>query len=110
MLDFELQERLKQHKADPEQGRRRMVVLSLVFLTIGILAGIAGTYAYQRFSAPSFEAEMNLMVVLAAESQNLDPAATVKAVENAVGKPIDQFSERDALAAYKYLIENTKRN
>lgn len=110
MLDFELQERLKQHQTDPEQGRRRMVVLSLVFLTVGILAGIAGTYAYQRFSAPSFEAEINLMVVLAAESQNLDPAATVKAVENAVGKPINQFSERDALAAYKYLVENTKRN
>ncbi|MEP0520770.1 MAG: hypothetical protein ABJO09_12250 [Hyphomicrobiales bacterium] len=110
MLDFELQERLKQHKSDPEQDRRRTVVFSLVFLAAGILAGIAGTYLYQRFSAPSYEAEINLMVVLAAESQNLDPAATAKAVENAVGKPIEEFSERDSLAAFKYLIENTKRN
>lgn len=110
MLDFELQERLKQLKADPEQGRRRTIMFSLVFLTVGILGGFTGTYLYQRFSTPSYESEINLMVVLAAESQNLDPAATAKAVENAVGKPIDQFSDRDALAAFKYLIENTKRN
>lgn len=110
MLDFELQERLKQHQTDPRQSRRRVILVTLVFLIAGISAGIAGTYTYHRFSKPSFDAELNLMVVLAAESQNLDPAATLKAVENAVGKPMEQFSERDALAAFKYLVTNTKRN
>lgn len=110
MLDFELQERLKQHQTDPRHSRRQVILVALVFLTAGILAGIASTYAYHRFSKPMFDAELNLMIVLAAESRNLDPAATVKAVENAIGKPMHQFSERDALAAFKYLVTNTKRN
>ena len=110
MLDFELQERLKQHKTDPAHSRSRVILIALIFLAVGVLAGIASTYSYHRFSRTPFEAELNLMIVLAAESQNLDPAATVKAVENAVGKPMGQFSERDALAAFKFLVANTKRN
>lgn len=110
MLDFELQERLKLHKIEAEHGRRRVFVWSSICLVLGILGGIAGAYTYHKFTPTSYESEVNLMVVLAAESQNLDPAATAKAVENAVGKPIDDFSDHDALKAFQYLINNTKRN
>ena len=70
MLDFELQQRLKQHKADLEQDRRGKAALIAVSLLAGILIGVAGGYVYRSLKTPSYKTELNMMIVLAAESQN----------------------------------------
>tara|TARA_R110002124_G_scaffold100107_5_gene246586 strand:+ start:4247 stop:4582 length:336 start_codon:yes stop_codon:yes gene_type:complete len=110
MLDFELQQRLKQHKADLEQDRRGKAALIAVSLLAGILIGVAGGYVYRSLKTPSYKTELNMMIVLAAESQNLDPAATLRAVEQEIGKPVSKFSQTDIVEAFKYLVRNTKRD
>ncbi len=110
MLDFELQQRLKQHKADIDQERRGRATLIVVSLLAGILIGVTGGYVYRSVKIPSYETELNLMIVLAAESQNLDPAATLRAVEQEIGKPVSDFSQSDIVEAFKYLVRNTKRD
>lgn len=110
MLDFELQQRLKQHKAELDQNQRGRTTLIVLSLLAGLLIGVAGGYVYRSVRIPPYETELNLMIILAAESQNLDPAATLKAVEMEMGKPVSEFSQDDVLEAFKYLIRNTRRN
>lgn len=108
MLDFELQEKLKQHTEDHQEGNRSRFFLIGISMMIGLLIGLSGGYVFHQATVENYQAELNQMVVLAAESKNLDSAATLKAVENEIGKPISEFSEKDALNAFKYLVRNTK--
>jgi hypothetical protein len=108
MLDFELQEKLKQHTEDHQEGKRGRFFLIGISMMIGLLIGLSGDYVFHQATVENYQAELNQMVVLAAESKNLDSAATLKAVEAEIGKPISEFSEKDALNAFKYLVRNTK--
>ena len=109
MLDFELQERLKQHtEVLNGDGRNRFILVGLSIL-IGLVIGLAAGYVFHQTSVEDYQAELNLMVVLAAESKNLDSAATLTALEAEIGKPMSEFSETDALNAFKYLVRNTEQ-
>lgn len=107
MLDFELQQKLKQHKLDLSESNRNRFVLIGVSMMIGLVMGLTAAYVFHQANVENYQAELNLMVVLAAESKNLDSAATLKAVETEMGKPISEFSEKDTLDAFKYLVRNT---
>lgn len=108
MLDFELQEKLKHHKVDLNEDNRKRFALIGVSMLIGLLIGLSAAYVFNQANVESYQAELSLMVVLAAESKNLDSAATLKAVETEIGKPISEFSEKDTLEAFQYLVRNTK--
>lgn len=108
MLDFELQERLKQHTEDLGEDNRKWFALIGVAMLAGLVIGFTASYVLHQARVEDYQAELNQMVVLAAESKNLDSAATLKAVEAEIGKPISEFSEKDALNAFRYLVRNTK--
>ncbi len=108
MLDFELQERLKQHTEVLNEDNRNRYILAGLSLLIGLVIGLTGGYVLHQTSVEDYQMELNQMVVLAAESKNLDSAATLKALEAEIGKPMSEFSEKDALNAFKYLVRNTK--
>lgn len=108
MIDFELQEKLKRRQVDPSGSHRSRLALIGVSIMGGLLVGLFTAYVFHQVNVENYHAELNLMVVLAAESKDLDSAATLKAVEEEIGKPISQFSEKDTLDAFKYLVRNTK--
>lgn len=108
MLDFELQEKLKKHKVELDEGSRNRFVLIGVSMLIGLMMGLTAAYVFHQVNVENYQAELNLMIVLAAESKNLDSAATLRAVETEIGKPISEFSEKDTLAAFQYLVRHTK--
>ncbi|MBL4645120.1 MAG: hypothetical protein COA52_08940 [Hyphomicrobiales bacterium] len=110
MLDSELQERLKSQRTKPDTRNAAGLKFVLPSVTAGILIGIAGAYLFTQYNQESFEKELGQMVIIASECRNLDPATTLKAVENEIGRPLSEFSEANMLRAFSYLAKNTDPN
>ncbi len=110
MLDSELQERLKKQRTAPSASSSAGTGIIIISLISGIFVGIAGAYLVSKYTEESFAKELGQMVIIASECRNLDPATTLKAVENEIGRKVSEFSEADMLRAFSYLAKNTNPN